>query len=461
MLKFFSLFLAFSTLSLVAEDAKTIKVKASEFIYKSELTGLILSSGIERVELDASQFQNWAMEEALPHGSAVKKGDVVARFNAEPFEEAVASSKRKLEIQKAELIKAQKMFDLNMRKMEGERKRSLLNAESARKQALIYKEKGHELAVKSFKQDLIDAQNSLLYQQEELNQLKKMYDEDKITEETEEIVLKRQKNYVESLTKRMKQRELAVEEALNIKLPSDLFNADFNMEKALLDEEKNKMEWEVFVLTEKLKLEGAELAFKKAEESYKELLKDKKFLEIKAESDGLVFYGSEVSGKWANQSGTEYKKGKVFLKGSYLFSIVDTSSFLFETKADYTQVQYINENSVYYSDIPGAGLRSLKLLSKSSVPDNGSFKVVLKIEDSNGVFHGTAVKAGHISKLGDKIISLPAAAVKRDKMNPVKQYVNAVKDGKTEKVYVETGLAHNGRVIITAGLQEGMEVQAK
>ena len=461
MFKVFSIFFTALSLTLAAEEAKTFKVEASEFVYKSELPGIILSSNVKAVKIDAKQFQNWKLIEAAVHGAAVKKGDVIARFDAEAFEEEVKAKKRSLDIQKANLQKTQKLFELNMQKMDFDRKRSQLSAEAAKKKALIYKEKGHELAINELKQGLVDAKNSLLYQQEELNQLKKMYDEDKITEETEEIVLKRQKNYVESLSKRLQVRELAVEEALNVKIPGDLFNSEYNKANAIREEEKNKMEWDVFVLTEKLKLEAAELAYAKAEKNFKELLGDKAFLEIKAEHDGVIYYGKVSAGKWANQAGTEYKKGKVFLKGSSLFSLVDTSAYEFVGNADYTQVQYINDKSVVYSEVPGAGLKSLALKNKASVPNNGSFKVVFKIDSPAGIFHGTSGKAKLVSKLGNKVISVPATSVKRDELNPVKQYVEVNVNGKKDKLIVETGLVHNGKVVIKSGLQEGMEVYSK
>jgi len=461
MFKVFSVFLMLLTLSVSADESKTIKVKASNFVYKSELSGLILSSKIDKIKIDAKQFPTWVLKEAVSHGTAVKKGDVLATFEEKAFEDDVKVRKRNLDIQRANLKKTQKLFELNMRKMELDRKRSQLSADAAKKKALIYKEKGHDLAKKGFEQDLVDARNSLLYQQEELNQLKKMYDEDKITEETEEIVLKRQKNYVESLTKRMKIRELAVEEAMNIKLPSDLFNADYNQDKAIRDEEKNKVEWEVFAITEKLKLEAAEIALEKAEESFKKLLEERKNLEIKAESDGVVYYGAQVSGKWTNQSGTEYKKGQSFMKGAYLFSLVDTQSYNLVASANYTQIQYIDKNSTFYCEIPGSGMKELSLVSKASVPNNGSFKVVLKVEDPRGVFHGTTTKASHRTSLGEKVIAVPSSAVKRDEVNPDKEYVNILKNGKTEKVTVTTGLKYNGKTVITSGLKEGMEVRSK
>ena len=459
MLKVVSVFFIALCLSVSAQD-KPIKVKSGKFIYKTELSGLIMSSSVDEVKIDAKYFQNWTLEKAVSHGTSVKKGDVLASFDAKPFEDELAAKKRALEIQKANLTKSQKLFEINMKKMDFERKRSLLSAEAAKKRALIYKEKGHELAVKTVEQELVDAKNSLEYQKEELNQLKKMYDEDKITEETEEIVLKRQKNYVESLEKRLKARELAVEQALNIKLPDALFNSEYTKEKALMDEDKNRVEWEVFALTEKLKLEAEELAYKKASENFEKLKAEKKNLVIKAEKDGVVYYGKLTAGKWGNQLGTSYKKGKVFLKGSKLFSLIDAGSYNFEGKADYTQIQYVSDKASYFVQVAGAGARVLKLKEKSSAPNNGFFSVKFTIENPQGAFHGMNAKATLITDLGN-VISLPSAAVKTENENPTRKFVKVLKDSQEEKVYVETGLVHGGKTVIKSGLKEGMEVKAK
>ena len=460
MLKLFStLFLLFSV-GLFANDKDTIKVKAERFVYKAELSGIVLSNQSDQIKLDAENWQNFKLIEAAEHGQMVKKGEVIASFDKDDFNEAVSTSKRNLEIQKANLHKAKKLFEISMEKMAFERKKSQLAAEAATKLALIYKEKGHEQAKINYEQDLVDARNSLEYQKEELSQLKKMYDEDKITEETEEIVLKRQQNYVESLTKRMKSRELAVEEALNVKLPGELFNAEYKKAKALLDEEKNKVEWEIFVLTERLKLEGLEAAFKKASERHEKLVADEKCFEIKAEGDGQVFYGSEAGGKWANQIGTEYKKGKSFLKGAVLFNLIDPKDFVVKANANFTQVEFVGENDRYFATVPGAGVKELKLTGKKTVPNNGSFGLEFKMSDSSGVFNGINCKVQMIKVIGDNVIAVPEKAIHTESEDPTKQFVNAVKEGKTEKVYVTTVLNYGGKTIVE-GLSEGMEIKSK
>ena len=57
------------------------------------------------------------------------------------------------------------------------------------------------------------------YEKDELEQLVKMYEADDLTEETEEIVLKRQKNSVESAEFSLEGAKLNRDELLNVRLP--------------------------------------------------------------------------------------------------------------------------------------------------------------------------------------------------------------------------------------------------
>ena len=183
MLRLFLISCVFLSFAAIAEENATIKVKAGKFLYKTDLPGLILSSEVEKIKIDAKQWQNWVLVKAATHGQFVKKGDVLALFESKEYEEALEAGKRNLETQKANLLKSQTLFEISMKKMDFEKKKAQLDAEAAQKLAMIYKEKGHAQAKANFEQDLIDAQNSLEYQKEELSQLKKMYDEDKVFNE--------------------------------------------------------------------------------------------------------------------------------------------------------------------------------------------------------------------------------------------------------------------------------------
>ena len=113
MLKIFSSIFLMLTFALSANDNDTVKVKAERFVYKTELSGIILSENADKIKLSAENWQNFKLVEAAVHGQEVKQGDVIATFDKKAFMEAVATSKRNLEIQKANLHKARKLFEIS------------------------------------------------------------------------------------------------------------------------------------------------------------------------------------------------------------------------------------------------------------------------------------------------------------------------------------------------------------
>ena len=75
------------------------------------------------------------------------------------------------------------------------------------------------MIVKSVEYSLKGAQFQLDYEQDELDQLEKMYEADDLTEDTEEVVLKRSKNSVDFAKFNLEQTKQFCDEILNIRLP--------------------------------------------------------------------------------------------------------------------------------------------------------------------------------------------------------------------------------------------------
>ena len=73
--------------------------------------------------------------------------------------------------------------------------------------------------LKSLEYELKSAQFQLDYQQDELDQLEKMYEADDLTEDTEEVVLKRTRNQVDFAKFNLEQTKLFVDELLKVRLP--------------------------------------------------------------------------------------------------------------------------------------------------------------------------------------------------------------------------------------------------
>ena len=84
-----------------------------------------------------------------------------------------------------------------------------------------YLAKTRELNTRSAVYSQKSAENSLAYAQEELKQLKKMYEADDITEETEEIIVKRAQHSVDRALHFLNRQRHSTETSLELTLPRE------------------------------------------------------------------------------------------------------------------------------------------------------------------------------------------------------------------------------------------------
>src|SRR5262249_39604729 len=94
------------------------------------------------------------------------------------------------------------------------------------------------LAEKAARQNLKEAKDALEYSQEELRQLEKMYRSKDLTEETEQIILRRERNRVDAARFRLETTEVRSARALEVELPRQEQTLKENAEKHGLTLEK-------------------------------------------------------------------------------------------------------------------------------------------------------------------------------------------------------------------------------
>jgi HlyD family secretion protein len=442
--------------SLFAQSkSETITIKESPFVIKKTFKGRVFSSEVEKIKITGEAWAKWVVEEAAAHGTAVKKGDLLIRFKSTVFDAALIEKRRALETQELNLIKMRKTYEINLKKMNLELEKFQLGADLSTKESSIYKDKGQKQEAFAYKQQLVDTKLALEYQMEELNQLEKMYKADNITEETEEIVVKRQRNAVKRMKDRIKAVELLLEQALSYKIPQSEFTVKYKKQKALNDNEVAKLDWMIFAKVEKLKLDAAEASFKKASKKLNDFVDERKNLKIYASKNGVVFYGSVSLGKWSNKAGTVYKKGTVLPAKAFIFSLINPEKYSFEAKVDLGSSMLVDDKASYFLSFPGADIKKLKLISKADTPDNGLFKTVFEVTDPTSLFHGIDASVQLISELSHNAVAIPKTALKTEKLDPTKEYVFVIKNKTPSKVYVKTGPVSNNQVLIKEGLKAG------
>ena len=281
------------------DKPKPFTVKQKPLKIEQTLEGIFVAADMEEVALRPDVWARYTVVEAVEHGKEVKKGDVLVKFDTEDIEERLAEETIDQRLSELALMQAEE---------EAPRDEKLLKLayESAKRtyDQLVedhkyYVETDRPFAERIAKYRYDSSKEDLASQEEELTQLKKMYEADEITEETEKIVLRRQEFEVQTAKLMLELQTASRDYTLNVSLPrNDLFYTTM-LEESKLAMEKAKTAMELGTTRSKYDLEKKRAARTKSLQTNAKLLGDRELMEIKAPTDGVVYYGRCVSGQWA------------------------------------------------------------------------------------------------------------------------------------------------------------------
>jgi multidrug resistance efflux pump len=229
--------------------------------------------------------------EVAAHGAAVRKGDVLLRIDGEKAEDLVREARWTIRASERQLADARTKrgeFDEEMERDIARAEKDLAFARKAleghvdvsrplQKEEQEFSEKSHRYGIED--------------QEDELAQLGKMYKEDELTEETEEIVLKRAKRNLEQSRKRLEiveRRNRYGDEYSEPLLRETLTNAVRDREKALRDLRRSR---ETARVLADLEIEKLEHALGAGQKRLGELERDLEAMIFRAPHDGTVLHG--------------------------------------------------------------------------------------------------------------------------------------------------------------------------
>ena len=130
----------------------------------------------------------------MPQGSSVKKGDSVAQADFRTLDKSIEDYERAIKSKNLEVLKLRYALDQQKERsaMSLQKFQTALTRTEEDQKDFLEKRKARMLAEEE--ERVNKALRYMSYKQEELNQLTKMYKDDQVAEETEEIILKRLKN---------------------------------------------------------------------------------------------------------------------------------------------------------------------------------------------------------------------------------------------------------------------------
>ena len=278
-------------------EVKTGEVTRGEFRVDVELAGLFVGAE-SAISVRPEGWKDWVITELVDHGRAVKKGDVLIRFDSKAIDHSIAEWKAHIITVEVALERAK--FNIEQLRSSqaialDEAKLKQINAEFAAK---LYEESGRAFRLKSARKSVENLENYLAYEMEELKQLDKMYTNDNLIGETEEIVLKRQRDSVSrsEFSLESARRTLAYEEARGLATEDEAIV--HRTERAKLDRKAADTGAPFAIREHEHAIAKAENEVAKARRTLAQYEADRAAMVVRSPQDGLVYYGRFRRGAW-------------------------------------------------------------------------------------------------------------------------------------------------------------------
>jgi multidrug efflux pump subunit AcrA (membrane-fusion protein) len=446
---------------------KTFKLAPKRLKVEVGLDGVFVAGKMTEVPLRPEAWTSFEIEEVVEHGEKVREGQTLIQFDDEKLDEAIADLELEQRLNELAIRRAEE----ELPRMEKTLKMDLDQAERANREAQEDFERYNEIerpqAVKSA-EFMVKYYNFMLdYEKDELDQLEKMYAADDLTEETEEVVLKRQRNSVEFAEFSLENARINRDEALNVRLPRYDVAIKESLERAEMALARAKMAWSIDLNRARYELEQRKEARSKSLDRHAKLLEDRGLMEIESPAEGIVFYGQCVNGRWSETSSliNKYKPHGNVSPGAIIMTIVEPRPLTITASIDEGKRPDVEDGLKAVITLPAEGADRLAadVASISAIPvSSGKFEINFELTQDqipDWVVAGMTCKV--TVKTYDKkdALVVPKAAVHTDEDDPNKKFVWLVKpdddQAKPERRDVTLGKRSGDEVEVLKGLAQG------
>ncbi len=448
-------------------DSK-FKIKKKPFVVQVNLKGVLEAEKMAEVTLDPQEWREWNVLQAVAPGAKVNKGDILVKCDPAKLDRTLADAeagqalkKQTIDLARQELAFLKKTLPTGLADAERTAKR-------AAEDLALFEKIGRPWAVKWAAFSVKSNQDRLSYELEELKQLEKMYKEDELTEETEEIILKRQRDYVARLKFILNSALMQKDQTENVSLPRTAVDLKSGVEKVSLASERAQAmlpaalaqkSFELDLLAHKQKMEEGKLARLRA---------DRALMEIAAPIAGVVYFGQCRLGRWPDvgEMQSSLRRGGALKPFRVAMTVVDSTSLFVRAEVPESALHLLKvglEGDALPVGYPKVRAKAkVKHLDLTPVKD-GVFEAQVAI--GKGGAGGLALTAGMGCALSfipykkKDAIAVPEKSVFVDFFEGERQYVWVAFD-KTgrEKRWVKTGIKSKGEIEILEGLKDGEEI---
>lgn len=446
------------------------KVKRELFKVELTLKGVFEAKTTSEVVLRPEVWSGLDVVKAVEHGQSVKRGDLLLQCDLTKIDEEIADLRAKTSI--AEL--ALKQAEENLRMTEATTPLDLKLAERSRRNAdedlARFLKIDRPMMEKMADYYLKSSEHMLEYEREELRQLEKMYKADDLTEETEEIVLRRQRNAVEAAEFMLQRARVNRDDTLQVDLPRRQETMEQASQRQEIVTAKAKITLPVALEQQRRDLAKLKLERAKDEDKLKKLLSDRELLTVRTTADGVVYYGQFTRGKWSGSDtvAASLRRGGMVSKNAVLMTIVAPRPMFVRATVSEGDLDKIRAGLA--ATVRPAAYPDLKLAGSvtrvESIPTaSDAFDAQIDVKSDAGDKRAASLVPGMsctvklVPYADRRALVVPAKAVFEEEFDEDGRYVFVVgKDGKPQKRPVVIGKKAEDKVEVVRGLAEQEEV---
>lgn len=441
--------------------APTHSVKAEDFVQKVKVSGTVESTRETPVELNLKRWSDLTVIRAVPHGTEVKAGDLLIELETKDLKKKIEETKlampgKEIELSAAELEleSAEKSTPISLAK-------SLRDKMQAEQDLAHFEDESRPMRERGAKEDVKEIVEALAYAEEELNQLKKMYEQDDLTEETEEIILRRTENTVARYRWMLEQTEARAERTLNTLIPREHESLKTNLELQQITWRAGEKSLREGLEKKRLDTAAKRREMDETKKALTEMEEDLAAMRVTAAHDGIVYYGMSQRGKWTTAALVDRKLipgGKLAMR-EIVMTVVDPAKVQVRLALTEDQLKDLAEGQdgtlslKWKPDVKfDARVKSILYVPYA----DKTFDSVLSVKtpaDAPALFPGMTADAEITVYEKKDAIVIPKAAVKKE---GDKETVTAA-DGKA--ITVKTGRSQGDKVEILEGLKSGDSIR--
>jgi multidrug efflux pump subunit AcrA (membrane-fusion protein) len=399
---------------------------------------------------------------AAEDGAKVAKGDVLLKLDDEDINQQIALAENELTSAKANATKAQADVKLGEESDALAMQMQKNDLDTATKALDWWNKVDGKHLLEQAELGVKNARANVEDQQDELNELKKMYKSEELTNATADIVVKRALRSLD-----ISRISLSMYEDRKAKTTEfDHSNARQKLVYAI-EQQKQAMaalvaSQEQGAVARKTAMVSAKLALEKAEQKVKELNDDRDALTVKAPAEGVVLHGQLSQGAWQNASSKAFRAGEKVQPGQVLTTFFVPGKLKLVIDVPEAKVNLISKGlstrvvPVAFPDATTVG--TCESPAPSAQPKDGGqcFATTINLEKVDSRLLPGEKASAHIQarELKD-VLTLPVAAVSHGRVR-----VKGA-EGKEDWRDIVTGASNSELVEIKSGLGEGDEVYAK